>query len=292
MARRLTRQGLALSSGALAVVLSERAAAVVPASVVVPTIHAAILVAAGPGAATGFLSAQVLTLTDGVLKTMLLTKLKIAAVVCLTMVIVGGGAGGLLYPTQAAEGTKTVRGAVGVPMAAADKPTDDEKGQQETKLKRQLRALQVMQAELEKQLRALKDKERMEAIIKQLREQLQALEKQDNQRRLREAEAKEAILEELNKQLKSLDEKKLREELLKEARKALAKQEAITTAVREIEKALKKLRETTGDRKAEIEALGEIQKAVEAMKSAARDLTAAEVLHETLLKEVSRKKQP
>jgi uncharacterized protein (TIGR03067 family) len=75
LAKRLARHGLAVSGGALAVVLPKNvASAGVPASVVSATIKAASLFAAGK-AATGAISVKVSALTEGVLKTMLLHKL-------------------------------------------------------------------------------------------------------------------------------------------------------------------------------------------------------------------------
>jgi RNA polymerase sigma factor (sigma-70 family) len=101
LAKRLSRHGLMLSGGALAGVLSRNAvSACVPAPVMMSTIKAATLLAAGRAAATGMISAKVAALTEGVVKTMLLTKLKIATVVLLAVAI--SGAGGLLYRTQAA----------------------------------------------------------------------------------------------------------------------------------------------------------------------------------------------
>jgi len=82
LAKRLTRRGVALSGGALAAVLSQQAASsAAPASVAASTIKAASLFAAGKAAATGAISVKVAALTEGVLKTMLMTKLKIAIVV-------------------------------------------------------------------------------------------------------------------------------------------------------------------------------------------------------------------
>ena len=81
LAKRLARHGLAVSGGALAAVLSQKAASAgVPTSVVSSTIKAASLFAAGQAAATGAISVKVAALTEGVLKTMLLTKLKIVMV--------------------------------------------------------------------------------------------------------------------------------------------------------------------------------------------------------------------
>lgn len=82
LAKRLTRQGVTSSGGALAAVLSQQVAlAHVPASVVDSTIKAASLLTAGKVAATGAISLKVAALTEGVLKTILLTKLKAAIAV-------------------------------------------------------------------------------------------------------------------------------------------------------------------------------------------------------------------
>jgi RNA polymerase sigma factor (sigma-70 family) len=81
LARRLSRRGLALSAGAVAAVLREGAAsASVPASLVGATMQAASVVAAGH-AGTGIISAKVVALWEGVLKAMLLAKLKAASAV-------------------------------------------------------------------------------------------------------------------------------------------------------------------------------------------------------------------
>jgi RNA polymerase sigma factor (sigma-70 family) len=78
LAKRLTRHGLAISGGALASVLSQKASsASVPFSVVSSTIKAACLLSAGQ-ATIEVISIKVAVLTEGVLKAMLLTKLKVA----------------------------------------------------------------------------------------------------------------------------------------------------------------------------------------------------------------------
>jgi RNA polymerase sigma factor (sigma-70 family) len=102
LARRLTRRGVSLSGGALAAVLSQKvASADVPLAVVSATIGAASSYAAGQ-AATGVISAPAAALTEGVLKTMLMSKLKVATGVLLVVACVGGVMG-LLCPTQAGE---------------------------------------------------------------------------------------------------------------------------------------------------------------------------------------------
>jgi hypothetical protein len=101
LAKRLSRHGLTLSAGTVAAVLSEGAApARVSASLLGSTLEAASTIAAGH-TTTGIISAKVVMLSEGVLKAMLLTKLKIAAVV---LVGLGAFAAGLLtLPTWAAQ---------------------------------------------------------------------------------------------------------------------------------------------------------------------------------------------
>jgi RNA polymerase sigma factor (sigma-70 family) len=101
LAKRLARHGLTLSGGAVAVALSQNAASAgVPASLLGSTVQAATLVAAGHTAA-GVVSTSVAVLTEGVLKAMFMTKLRIAAtmVVAASLFSVGWGA----YEMQVAE---------------------------------------------------------------------------------------------------------------------------------------------------------------------------------------------
>ncbi|HZU34918.1 MAG TPA: sigma-70 family RNA polymerase sigma factor, partial [Gemmataceae bacterium] len=119
LAKRLARQGLAVTGGALAAVLvPSTLAAGAPASAVSTTIRAASLWAAGH-AAPGVISAPVAALTEGVLKTMLLQKLKLATALLLMVSAVSMGAGGLIYRAHAANPT-----APAAPPAAA-RATDD-----------------------------------------------------------------------------------------------------------------------------------------------------------------------
>ena len=93
LAKRLAGHGLAVAGGALAATLSQNAAsACVPSPLVGSTVKAAILLAAGHAAPAGLVSAKVAALTEGVLKTMFLTKLKIATAVLLVGVLACGAA--------------------------------------------------------------------------------------------------------------------------------------------------------------------------------------------------------
>jgi RNA polymerase sigma factor (sigma-70 family) len=99
LAKRLARHGLAVTGAALAGVASQDAAAGVPAALVSSTIKAASLFAAGRAVTAGVISAQVAALAEGVLRTMLLGKIKAAAVV-LVVCALGAGVGASLLHGQ------------------------------------------------------------------------------------------------------------------------------------------------------------------------------------------------
>jgi RNA polymerase sigma factor (sigma-70 family) len=129
LARRLTRRGLGLSAGAAAVVIAggARAACVAPA-LGLSTIRAAMAVAAG-NAAVGAASAKAAALTEGVMKAMLLTRLKILTAVLLALTAAGIGAGvftsrlNAQTPPPRAKAAPVARDAAG----AVEAPVPDEK---------------------------------------------------------------------------------------------------------------------------------------------------------------------
>jgi RNA polymerase sigma factor (sigma-70 family) len=135
---RLARQGLAISSASLAAVLAQNMAlASVPASVVGSTIKAAGVFAAGQAAAAGGASVQAIALTNGVLKTMFHSKLKIATAVLLGAGLLGIGWG--IYPTTAAaplQGKQATARSTEFPKSAKerDKPTRDVRGEKKVNL--------------------------------------------------------------------------------------------------------------------------------------------------------------
>jgi RNA polymerase sigma factor (sigma-70 family) len=95
LARRLSRSGLALSAGTVAAILGEGAAsASVPAALSGATVKAA---------ATGLVSASVVTLSERALQAMLLTKIKIAAAVLAVLGVLGLAAGLLALPLGATQ---------------------------------------------------------------------------------------------------------------------------------------------------------------------------------------------
>jgi RNA polymerase sigma factor (sigma-70 family) len=89
--RRLVRRGVALSAGVIAGVLAEKAAAAaLPAALALGTVKGAVLTAAGQ-AASGAIPATVAALTKGELRAMLLSKLRVVAVVALVVTVAAAG---------------------------------------------------------------------------------------------------------------------------------------------------------------------------------------------------------
>jgi RNA polymerase sigma factor (sigma-70 family) len=102
LAKRLARHGVVVSAGTLAAVLSQKAAsACVPASVMSFTIKAAGLFAAGQAA--GATSIKAAALAEGVLKAMLLNKLKTVATGLLMMAVIGVVGGLCTYQSPRAQ---------------------------------------------------------------------------------------------------------------------------------------------------------------------------------------------
>jgi RNA polymerase sigma factor (sigma-70 family) len=147
---RLARRNITLSTILLAAALSENAApAMAPAALMDTTVKAAALLAAGQAGAV--ISTKVVTLTNGVLKTMFLTKLKIGAVLALALGALGAGVGVMGYkwlPTvEAKESTNEHPGGQ---VADADEPQPD-------KLKQQIDRLRQENEDLRREVRALRD---------------------------------------------------------------------------------------------------------------------------------------
>jgi RNA polymerase sigma factor (sigma-70 family) len=96
LAKRLARHGVTVSGGALATALAqETASASAPLSLVYATVRAATAYAAGPATVAAAVSAPVIALTEGVLRTMVLSKLKIIALLSVVIGLGGTGLGGL-----------------------------------------------------------------------------------------------------------------------------------------------------------------------------------------------------
>jgi RNA polymerase sigma factor (sigma-70 family) len=118
LAKRLTRHGVTVSAGALATVLTQQAAsACVPAMLVATTVKAG-----GAFAFGGAVSAKVAILTEGVVRAMLLTKLKTVTAMFLLLGIIAVGGGFFAHHhTAAAVSPAESKGIAAVTEQAAQK---------------------------------------------------------------------------------------------------------------------------------------------------------------------------
>ncbi len=121
LAKRLASRGVMLSAGSLATVVSQNvASAGLPTSLVSSTVKAASLVAAGQMAVAGVVPVKVAALMEGVMKAMLITKLKTVTVALLVVAVVATGGGLLSRSTTAAAQTADER----LPKAAEEQRAD------------------------------------------------------------------------------------------------------------------------------------------------------------------------
>jgi hypothetical protein len=145
LAKRLARRGF--TGAAVAVGLAEGAApACVPAKLVVQTVWVACLVAARGAAGKALVSAQVVALTEGVLKTMFLAKVKSALALVLVLGLTALGAGGLIPLTRATEPAERGPG-----VQAQGQANPGDLHERVVELKQQLQQLQQKIARLEQE---------------------------------------------------------------------------------------------------------------------------------------------
>jgi RNA polymerase sigma-70 factor (ECF subfamily) len=101
---RLARRGLALSAGSFAAILAERiGSAALSAVLADSTTRAAMQFAVGEAGTAGVISAKVAALTQGVLRTMFLARLKMVSLLALLLGLVAGGAVLVSYRAGAVE---------------------------------------------------------------------------------------------------------------------------------------------------------------------------------------------
>jgi RNA polymerase sigma factor (sigma-70 family) len=131
---RLTRRGVTLPAALFGVGLGSCA---VPAALTVSAVQAAGPFAAGLATAGGVVPSRVAALTEGVLQAMLLTKLKTAAAILLTVAALVGFAAAATYPTRAGKppaptakatppAEKVALGKTGKPRTAAEADPDSD----------------------------------------------------------------------------------------------------------------------------------------------------------------------
>jgi RNA polymerase sigma factor (sigma-70 family) len=103
LAKRLVNRGVVFSAGPLAaVVLQDVASAGVPTSLLSSTVKAVTVIAAGQATIAGAVPARVAALTEGVMKSMLLTKLRIHATTLGAVLVILSLGGGLVSHRRAA----------------------------------------------------------------------------------------------------------------------------------------------------------------------------------------------
>jgi RNA polymerase sigma factor (sigma-70 family) len=238
LAKRVARHGMTLSGGAVAALAGGTASAGVPGPLVDSTVHAAAAFAAGQAAVAGAVPAQVAALTEGVLKSMLLTKMKIATAVVLVAAALGTGAGEFAYHSQAAQAPATEGGSPYQGQSSYSRT-----GQQPLSRDDEARLRRALE-DLAKQARDLESKA---AAIK---EDLEALKRKGTANRSYQSGVEPRYLGE-----KVVVDKKQEAD------------QAVATVMREIHKAMDRLRETTQDRRLESEVLTQIERAVQEMRA-------------------------
>jgi len=148
LARRLSHYGLSISGGALAAMLSEQAAsACLSPGLVTTTTKAAVLMAAGQASLTGVVSAKVIALTEGVMRAMLLTKLKIATLVLLSAGVLGVGVTLIPGRAQAQKQEETAKA-----EASKEAPPKEKQSKEMTEAQAELGKAQVEVAEAQLQV--------------------------------------------------------------------------------------------------------------------------------------------
>jgi RNA polymerase sigma factor (sigma-70 family) len=151
LAKRLARHGPALSGGAVAALLGQNAApAGVPPSLLASTAKVGVAAAAGQALAAGAVPAGVLALTEGVVKAMLLSKLKVCWAVVLAVAVSAGA--GLTYRALAQEAKPMEAGQAARDALPAARPSPDDL----EALRKEVRALRERVQALETEVQALR----------------------------------------------------------------------------------------------------------------------------------------
>jgi RNA polymerase sigma factor (sigma-70 family) len=124
--QRLARRGVALTAALCAVALAPSAHAVVPVTLARLTVEAVVRFTVGGGASA---SVQAVTLAEGVLRAMTVTKIRTAALLLLVLAVAGAGAGLLTLQALAGKPAEGERPAAASPTAPArDQPRADRYG--------------------------------------------------------------------------------------------------------------------------------------------------------------------
>jgi RNA polymerase sigma factor (sigma-70 family) len=249
LAKKLARHGPALSGGAVAALLSQGAASAALSPLLLKSTTKAGLQLASGQALVGAVPPKVVSLTQGVLKAMLLTKLKVASWAVGVVLLARAGVVGLTYQAARAQPGPQPRGSYGVPQgrdvtppAKVGRPAADDLESLRLEieaLRRELRATKNLVKELQAEVRGKKEVNiRLERDEENLR-RLDALKLEADKRKRLEA-------------LKLGGENLQRLEALRreKAAKALLGEKAAPDPLAELEDAVKRLRKNPNDKQA------------------------------------------
>ena len=170
----LVRRGLGLSASLLGILLGwEALASPVPAGLFTATVNSGVGFAAGASTLAGVVSQQVLTLAEGVMQTMWMTKCKMALMLLLVAGLVWSGLGGLAWQQgpQARAEVPVAEGARGRHQALPEGKQDQ--GKEITDVEKQLKALQEQIQEKQRLLAILRQGDaidQIEAALKKLKQ--------------------------------------------------------------------------------------------------------------------------
>jgi RNA polymerase sigma factor (sigma-70 family) len=208
LADRLTRRGLALSGGGLAVLLSQNAApACLPARLVGSAVHAALAAAAGEAVAGGAVSAKAAALADGVMRAMVMSKVKNTALGLLLFGAVGAGGGDWVCRAYSADPAAAGPAlAVGLDEESAARAPDQAA---EEARRRAEEAVRQAKQRVEEAMRRAEEVQRQaeEAVRQAKRRAEEAMRQAEQVKRRAEAEEKE---ERARKEKLSLEEELIR----------------------------------------------------------------------------------
>jgi len=201
LARRLLRHGLSVPAAGLAAALATQVAvASVRPALLSATAKAAVLAGTGQAAA-GLVSAQVVSLSQGVIKTMFLHRLKVLTVLLLGMALGGVGAGTIVVPAKGQAPADTIsaptsRAAPGQ-RAEPEEPLEgglllDEQIQKELRLSQgQVKRLKQAAADADRRNEGVRNEiQQLQERIAQLQKEVQGLHEKiaaDREHALRDA---------------------------------------------------------------------------------------------------------
>jgi RNA polymerase sigma factor (sigma-70 family) len=159
---RLTRRGVGLAGGLLGTALSQSASGGLPGQLMAATVRVGLALTTRHAATDVALPTSVVTLMEGVLHAMFMTKVKVVASLLLVVAIIGGGAGVVTYQKLAAQSSNQHEGSTSKAGAPAQQETDEEKAE---RLAEQASAVVTPDYKLKKILEAANVDQKMKSLL-------------------------------------------------------------------------------------------------------------------------------